>query len=99
VEAVLRDFRSAPIGEPLRATLAFLERMTLEPDRLGPQDAAAVRAAGVAGEALREAIYVAAAFNLITRVADGVGAAPLEERFGRELVLAHGARFLERGYL
>ena len=34
-----RDCRSAPVDERLRATLGFLERLTLRPHELGPADA------------------------------------------------------------
>jgi alkylhydroperoxidase family enzyme len=98
VQAVLADHRSAPIGEGLRATLTFLQTMTLRPAELGPADAAAVRRAGVPDEALRDAIYVAWAFNLITRLADTVRAEPLSERMGHDELMAHEARFLAAGY-
>ena len=39
VEAVLADFRSAPISEPLKGALAFLEIMTLRPFELAPEHA------------------------------------------------------------
>jgi len=70
---VLREPESAPISEELRATLIFLRQMTLDPDGLTTDHVAATRAAGVAREALRDAIYVATAFNTIVRIADGLG--------------------------
>ncbi len=71
--AVLRDWRTAPVDERLRATLGFLETMTLRPAEIGEADAAAVRAAGVGDDALVDAIHVAALFNMIVRVADSLG--------------------------
>ena len=67
------DWRTAPIDERLRATLGFLEKMTLRPEELGPADAVAARAAGVADDALVDAIYVCALFNMIVRLADSLG--------------------------
>ncbi len=64
--------RSAPIGEGLRATLVFLEKLTLSPAELGPADAQAVFAAGVSREALVTAIHVAFLFNMIDRMADSL---------------------------
>jgi alkylhydroperoxidase family enzyme len=58
------------VGEPLRATLGFLEKLTLQPDALGTQDAAAVLDAGVREEALIDAIHIAALFTMIVRLAD-----------------------------
>jgi alkylhydroperoxidase family enzyme len=98
VQAVLADHLTAPIGDGLRATLTFLQTMTLRPAELGSADAAAVRAAGVPQEALRDAIYVAWAFNLISRVADTIGAQPMSERMGHDELMAHEARFLAAGY-
>jgi alkylhydroperoxidase family enzyme len=71
--AVERDWRTAPVSDPLRATLGFLERLTLRPDELTPADAEAVLAAGVSREALVDAVHVAALFNMIVRLADSLG--------------------------
>ena len=53
--------------------LAFLEKLTLRPDEVGPADVEAVRAAGVSDEALRNAITVCALFSMIVRLADSLG--------------------------
>jgi len=37
VEAVLRDWRTAPLDPKLRATLGFLEKLTLAPTEVGPR--------------------------------------------------------------
>ena len=68
-----RDWLTAPVDERLRATLGFLEKLTLRPHELGPADADAARAAGVSDEALVDAIHVAALFNMIDRLADSLG--------------------------
>jgi alkylhydroperoxidase family enzyme len=70
---VRRDWRTAPISEPLRATLGFIEKLTLRPGELTRADAGAVRAAGVSDAALVDAIHVAALFNMIVRLADSLG--------------------------
>jgi len=67
---VRRDWRTAPIDEPLRATLGFLEKLTLRPDELRVEDAEATLAAGVREDALIDAIHVAALFTMIVRLAD-----------------------------
>jgi alkylhydroperoxidase family enzyme len=61
------------VAEPLRATLGFLERLTLRPDALSARDAETVLAAGVREDALVDAIHVAALFNMIVRLADSFG--------------------------
>jgi hypothetical protein len=53
----------------------------------------------VSGEALREAAEVKAAFDLITRYADAIGATPHSEQgLTREQAIAHEGRFFELGY-
>jgi alkylhydroperoxidase family enzyme len=79
----------------VRATLAFLEKMNLFPDDLGPEDAAAVRAAGVSEEAIDDAIYISAAFNIIDRLADTLGfqlETPAELASSARSLLARGYR-------
>jgi alkylhydroperoxidase family enzyme len=72
-QAVVDDWRTAPLRPELAATLVFLEKLTLRPDELEAADADAVRAAGVSDEALRDAATVCALFNMIIRLADSLG--------------------------
>jgi alkylhydroperoxidase family enzyme len=95
---VKADWRTAPIDEKLRATLGFLEKMTLRPSALTSEDADAVRAAGVDDEALIDAIHVCALFNMIDRLADALGwDVPPDEAFREraEGMLAGGYELLE----
>ena len=70
--------------------------MTLEPAAL---DASSALDAGVSKEALRDAAYVCAAFSVITRYADAIGATPHSESgLTREQAIAHEGRFFEEGY-
>lgn len=72
-EAVLADVDSAPIDERLRGMIRFLEKVTLEPWSVQPEDARAVRRLGVSRQAMEDALVVAFCFNLITRLADAFG--------------------------
>jgi alkylhydroperoxidase family enzyme len=81
------------VNEALRATLGFIEKMTLNHGELTREDAGAVLAAGVSREALVDAIHVAALFNMIVRLADSLGwdVPGFEEFHGRaEAMLAGG---------
>lgn len=70
------------MDERLRATLGFLEKLTLRPRELTRADAVSVFSTGVSEEALVDAIHVAALFNMIDRLADSLGwAVPSEEAF------------------
>ena len=72
-QAVVADWRSAPLRPELRATLVFLEKLVLRPDELTRGDAEAAQAAGVSEPALRDAATVAALFSMIVRLADSLG--------------------------
>jgi alkylhydroperoxidase family enzyme len=92
-EAVRDDWRTAPVDDQLRATLGFIEKLTLRPAELERADAEAVLATGVTEAALVDAIHVAALFNMIVRLADSFGwdVPPWEAFAGRaESMLAGG---------
>jgi len=72
-EAVVADWRTAPVSEQLRTTLGFLEKQTLTPEALTSDDAEAVYTTGVSAEALRTAATVCGLFNMIVRLADSFG--------------------------
>jgi uncharacterized peroxidase-related enzyme len=94
VDAALKDFRTAPISDGLRATLEFLETMTLRPVKLNADDARAVLGAGVSFEALADAIAIAAIFNIVTRYADALEfIIPTSDEFDRA-----AGMLLKRGY-
>lgn len=98
MQEVLDDWRTAPVGEGLRATLGLLDELTLRPQDLQPEHVAAVRAAGVSRSAIIDAIHVCAQFNVIDRVADSLGFdVPSEEQFERRSQLSAGlCRLLHR---
>jgi alkylhydroperoxidase family enzyme len=70
IDAVLADWRTAPVSPKVRAMLGFLEKLTLQPDAVEAADAAAVREAGVSTQAINDAVAVCVAFSMITRLAD-----------------------------
>jgi hypothetical protein len=89
VDAVLADYETAPIDDRLRGALHFLATLDPKP----------ALAAGLSRDALREAAEVQAAFELITRYADAIGAKPHSEHgLTREQAIAHEGRFFETGY-
>ena len=94
VDATLADFRTAPISDGLKATLAFLEKMTSRPTQLMADDAREVLRVGVSFEALTDAIAVATVFNIITRYANALDfAIPTPEEFD-----GAARMMLKRGY-
>jgi alkylhydroperoxidase family enzyme len=57
----------------LRATLGFLEKLTLSPSEMRPEDVVALRSEGLDDQMIADAIYVCVGFNIINRIADALG--------------------------
>jgi uncharacterized peroxidase-related enzyme len=93
VAAVLADLESAPVEEPLRATLRMLGRLTRE-GTVGAEDMRDVLAAGVSPQQVRDALAVCAAFNTTGRLGDAFGF----ELLSREGFEAGAKYLLKRGY-
>jgi len=93
VAAVLSDLETAPIEEPLRATLRVLGKLTRE-GVVTADDMHPVLAAGVSRQQVEDALAVCCSFNTTNRLADAFGFSMLEPQ-GFEA----GAKFLlSRGY-
>lgn len=94
VAAALANLDAAPIGEPLRATLRLLGKLTRE-QTVGPEDMRTALAAGVSAEQIRDALAVAFAFNTINRLADAFAFSvpgPRAFEAGAKFLLARGYR-------
>ncbi len=95
VKAVLDNWQTAPVNEKMKRTLQLLEKVTLRPSEVGPEDVAPLRAVGVSDQAIEDALVVCALFNIIDRMADALDVAiPSPEEFAMT-----GERLLEHGYL
>jgi len=91
---VLADWRSAPVDPKVRATLGFLEKLTLAPADVRPADLEPLRAAGVSDEGVEDAIQVCVLFNIYDRLADSLSFyLP-----GPDGYAASGRSLLRRGY-
>lgn len=73
VDAVLQDYRTAPIGDREKALFAFIEKMNRDSSRLRKEDVDIARAAGWSDEALYDAITVCALFNFYNIWTDAAG--------------------------
>jgi uncharacterized peroxidase-related enzyme len=93
VAAVLADLESAPIAEPLRATLRMLGRLTAH-GTLARDDMREVLDAGVTREQIEDALAVCAAFAVTDRLADAFGF----EQLSPEGFAAGAKYLLKRGY-
>ena len=94
VQAVLEDLDSAPVTEPLRATLRMLGKLTAE-GKLSAGDMREVLAAGVSPQQAQDALAVCAAFNTTGRLADAFGfeiLSPEDFEAGAKFLLKRGYR-------
>jgi len=95
VDAVLDDYRTAPIPDRDKALFAFIDKMNRESNRLGKEDIDAVKAAGWSEEALYDAISVCALFNFYNKWIDATGVSDMSP----EAYAASGERLAGRGYI
>jgi alkylhydroperoxidase family enzyme len=95
VDAVLEDFRTAPIPEKERALFAFIEKVNRASNTIGPEDIRTAVAAGWTEEALYDAITVCALFNFYNTWIDATGVADMPP----ELYDMSGVRLATRGYV
>jgi len=94
VAATLDDVETAPIEEPLRATLRILGKLTRE-HSVDPDDIRAVLAEGASPEQIEDALAVCLAFNITDRLADAFDftvASPTAMNAGAETLLKRGYR-------
>lgn len=94
VDAVLEDFRTAPISERDKAMFAFLEKMNRESNRIDEADVEAVVKAGWTQEAVYDAITVCALFNFYNKWIDATGVRDMPA----PAYAASGERLAEYGY-
>ncbi|MDX2092100.1 MAG: hypothetical protein SFX73_29820 [Kofleriaceae bacterium] len=94
MDAVLADLSTAPISEPLRATLAFLRKVTRDHGNVSADDVKPLIALGVTRQQIDDALMVSWCFNVITRLAD-----TFEFHVGPRSAFDAGAKhLLGRGY-
>jgi uncharacterized peroxidase-related enzyme len=94
VAAVLADLDTAPIEEPLRATLRMLAKLTSE-QSIDVDDIRAVLAAGVTAAQIEDALAVALAFGITARLANAFDfdvASPAAMNAGAQHLLRRGYR-------
>jgi uncharacterized peroxidase-related enzyme len=94
VSSALTDLDTAPISEPLRATLRMLRKLTRE-QMVEADDMRTLLATGVSRAQIEDALSVCLAFNTTDRLADTFGfAVPGPEAFeaGAKFLLARGYR-------
>jgi alkylhydroperoxidase family enzyme len=95
VEAVLRDYRTAPISDREKALFTFIEKLNRQSSRLQKEDIDEVKAAGWSEEALYDAITVCALFNFYNKWVDATGVSDMTAA----AYAASGERLSALGYI
>jgi alkylhydroperoxidase family enzyme len=82
VEALRKDYRTAPISEQDRVMLEYVVKLTKDATRCSPADHEALRAAGFDDKGILQITLIASWFNYINKVADalGVGREPIARK-------------------
>ncbi len=73
VEAIQRDYHSAPISDQDRTMLEYVEKLTRDATRVSREDHERLRAAGFDDKGILQITLIASWFNYINRVADALG--------------------------
>jgi uncharacterized peroxidase-related enzyme len=73
IDALRRDWRTAPIDDRDKTMLEYVERLTRDAPSITPADLDTLRSAGFDDQAILQINLIASFFNYINRVADGLG--------------------------
>jgi alkylhydroperoxidase family enzyme len=73
VEAIKRDYRTAPIEEADRVMLDYVAQLTKDATRIGPGHHDELRRVGFDDRGILQITLIASWFNYINRVADALG--------------------------
>jgi alkylhydroperoxidase family enzyme len=94
VDAVLADYRTAPIDDAQKALFGFIEKMNAQSNQIGREDVDRVKAAGWSDEAVYDAITVCSLFKFYNSWIDATGVHDLPAS-GYEM---SGKRLAAQGY-
>ncbi len=75
VEALQRDYKTAPISEQDRVMLDYVVKLTKDATKCSPKDHEALRAVGFDDKGILQITMIASWFNYINRMADALGVA------------------------
>lgn len=73
VAALRAGWRTAPLSDPDRAMLEYVEKLTLRPGDCTRADLEPLRAAGFDDRAITQISMIASMFCFLNRMADGLG--------------------------
>ena len=95
VDAVLDDYRTAPIDDRHKALFAFIEKMNAQSNLIRRDDVDCLKAAGWSEEAIYDAITVCALFKFYNAWIDATGVHDLPAG----AYVMSGKRMATQGYI
>jgi uncharacterized peroxidase-related enzyme len=96
VDAVRRDFQTAPISPKLKALLAIAAKVRLSGKQVLASDVDRARAAGASDTEIHDAVLIAAAFCMFNRYVDGLATFTPTDEEGYDRM---GERMAKEGYV
>ena len=93
IEAVMRDFRTAPISEEMKVLLTLIEKAVRGANAITRDDVERVRTAGWSDDAIFDAITACALFQFYNTWVGATGVAALAD------YTPSGKRLASQGYL
>ena len=72
-EALMEDYRSAPVQPEMKQLLAFVEKVARDATSVRPEDIERLRAAGFSDRAILDATHVTGFFSYMNRVVQALG--------------------------
>ncbi|MFC1878338.1 hypothetical protein ACFLZW_00350 [Chloroflexota bacterium] len=76
MNALVKDWRNAPLRAPDRALCKLAEKLTLRQRKMSPDDLEKLRDHGFDDRSIHDAVQIIAYFNYITRIADALEVEP-----------------------
>ena len=73
IDALKRDYNTAPITRPERVMLDYVVKLTKDATKVGKDDHDRLRDSGFDDKAILQITLIASWFNYINRVADALG--------------------------
>jgi uncharacterized peroxidase-related enzyme len=73
MQAVAKDYKTAPVSPSEKVMLYYAEKLTKEPTSVKERDIEALRKAGYSDRDIFDINQVVAYFNYVNRIADGLG--------------------------
>jgi uncharacterized peroxidase-related enzyme len=95
VDAVLEDYRTAPVDDRTKALFAFIEKMNERSNQIQRDDIDHLKQAGWTEEAIYDAITVCALFRFYNAWVDATGVHDLPAA----AYAVSGKRMAEQGYI